>query len=302
MVEDIGAVISKGFGTWKRNLNICVPFILELVTVILFFILGILIFTLIFIMPLVSQQNIDPESLSPDEMLSLFSSVFSESMFLMIVVGLVLLLLYMVFSSFFTAGAIGMAKKALETGHTDLHDMFRAGSENFLNLFLTNVLISLLTIAGLVFLVPGIISIGDVSLFLSNPESEAAGATLLVLGMLAWVFYIIALSIVLFFVNYALVVDNLDPISAIETGLAFFRHNILSAIFMWLFIIGVTVFISVIGEVASYVDVIAQLWSFAELILSTIVIQPLITVWLTRFYLDRTEKKLYSFEEYMLDY
>jgi hypothetical protein len=29
MVEDIGKIISNGFGTYTKNLNICVPFILD---------------------------------------------------------------------------------------------------------------------------------------------------------------------------------------------------------------------------------------------------------------------------------
>lgn len=302
MVEDVGTIINKGFGTWKRNLNICVPFILETVTSILFLILAVMIFTLIFIIPMASQQSIDPETITPDEMLTLLYSIFSESMFLMFLIGLLLLLLYMLVTSFFTAGAIGMAKKASETGNTNIHDMFQAGSENFLNLFLTNVLISLFTIAGLVFLVPGIISIGDVSLFLANPESEAAGVTLLMLGMLLWAFYMIVLNILLFFANYALVVDKLDPISAIEKALSFFRQNIIPVILIWVFVMGISMLLTLIGEAASYVELVAQLWSFAQFILSIVVVQPLVTVWLTRFYLDRTERKLYSFEEYTLDY
>lgn len=302
MVEDIGTVINKGFSTWKRNLNICVPYILEMITAAFLLIIATVVFIIIFIMPLVSQQNLDPEALTPDVMLNLVDSLFSESLFLLIVAGLVFLLLYMLFSSFFTAGAIGMAKKASEEGNTSINDMFRAGSENFLNLFLTNVLISLLTIVGLVFLVPGIISIGDVSLFLANPESEAAGVTLLMLGILAWTLYMIVLNILLFFTSYALVIDELDPISAVERSLSFFRNNISSVILIWLFVMAIGILLAIIGEMLSSVDVIAQLWSFAQSILSIVVIQPLVTVWLTRFYLNRTERKLYSFEEYMLDY
>lgn len=302
MAEDIGTVISKGFGTWTKNLNICVPFILEMITAIAFFVFSLLIFTLIFIIPVVSQQNIDPASLSPEEMLSMFSNVFSENMWLLILVGIVIFLLYMLVQSFFAAGAIGMARAASEKGNTNLQDMFHAGRENYLNLFLVNILVSLLAIAGLVFLVPGIISIGDISIFLANPDSAVAGVTILTIGMLAWVLYIISLSLLFFLVDYALVIDGLDPIGAIEQGISVFRNNIFSVFLMWLWVVGITVALALIGEATSYVDVVAQLWSFAEFILSTIVIQPLIVVWLTRFYLNRTEKKLYSFEDYMLDY
>ncbi len=302
MVEDIGTVVRKGFATWTRNLNICVPFILEVLTAIVFFFLGLLFFTVVFIAPVISKQNIDPSILSPEEVLSMFTSAFSENMLMLILAGIVLFLLYMLVQSFLAAGAIGMAKTASETGHTSLGDMFHAGGKNFLNLFLTNILVFLLAIAGLVFLVPGIIAIGDVTLFLANPESAAAGASLLMIGMLVWVLYILVLSVLFLLVDYALVIDGLDPISAIEKGISVFRRNMFPVFLMWLLVIGLSVFLSLIGEVTSYVDVIAQLWSFLEFILSTIVIQPLITVWLTRFYLNRTDRKLYSFEEYLLDY
>ena len=30
MVEDIGDVIGKGFAVWRNNLNLCIPFLLQL--------------------------------------------------------------------------------------------------------------------------------------------------------------------------------------------------------------------------------------------------------------------------------
>ncbi|WP_407356907.1 hypothetical protein [Methanolobus sp. WCC5] len=302
MVEDIVTVIRKGFGTWTGNLNICIPFILEMITAIVFFVLAMLVFTVLFIVPIVSQQNIDPENISPDQMLEIFYSIFSQSMWLLIITGVFLLMLYMLFQSFFAAGAIKMASEASEKGNTDLGDMLRGGKENFINLFLTNVLVFLLAVAGLVFLVPGIISIGDLDLFLANPQNAFAGASLLTAGLLLWVLYVIVLSIIFLLVDYALVIDGLDPISAIEKGIHVFRENMFPAFMMWLLVVGITVMLSLIGEATSYVDVLAQLWSFGEFILNVIVIQPLITVWLTRFYLNREKRKLYSFDDYALDY
>ncbi len=302
MLEDIGTIISKGFGTWTKNLNICVPFIFDMMAAIVFFIFSLFVFTVIFILPLVSQQNIDPESISPEEMLSMFSSVFSENMWLLILVGIIIYLLYMLVQSFFAAGAIGMARAASEKGNTNLQDMFQAGRENYLNLFLIKILVSLLALAGLVFLVPGIISIGDISIFLANPDSAIAGVAILTIGMLVWSLYVIGLSLVFFLVEYALVIDGLDPIGAIEQGFSVFRKNIFPAFFMWLWIVVLTVALALVGEATSYVDVVAQLWPFFNFVLSIIVIQPLIAIWITRFYLNRTEKKLYSFEDYMLDY
>ncbi|WP_094228486.1 DUF7847 domain-containing protein [Methanolobus psychrotolerans] len=302
MVEDIGTVIRKGFGTWTRNLNICVPFILEVLAAIVFLIFTLIFFMMVVIVSLGSRQDIDPANISPEEMLGIFTSIFSEGIWLLIIGGIILFLLYMVVQSFLTAGAIGMAKTASEKGNTNLSDMFDAGKNNFFNLFLTKVLVFLLIIAGLVFLIPGIISIGDVSIFLANPEIAPAGASLLLIGLLVWGLYLLALSIIFLLVDYALVIDGLDPISAIEKGISVLLSNKFPAFMIWILIMGISLSLALISEVTSNVEIISQIWSYLDFILSIIVIQPLIVVWLTRFYLNRTEKKLYSFDDYILDY
>ncbi len=300
MVEDIGTVIRKGFGTWTRNLNLCVPFILEMITALIFFVLALLLFTLIFVAPLVSQQNIDPSSITQNDMLNIMESALSESIWVLVSGGVVLFLLYTLVQSFLAAGAIGMAKEASEKGNTSISDMLLSGKMNFFNLFLTNILVYLLALSGLVFLIPGIISIGDLTVFLSNPENALESASLLLAGLFIWIVYIILLSIIFLLVDYALVIDGLDPLTAIEKGISFILSNKFPALVMWFLVVGISVFLNLIGEAASYVDLISQIWSFGEFILSTIVIQPLITVWLTRFYLDRKGRNLYSFEDYQL--
>lgn len=199
------------------------------------------------------------------------------------------------------AGAIGMAKEALEKGHTSISTMFTTGKQNYLNLFFVNALIVLLILAGVIFLVPGLLSIDDINILLSNSDMATASLSLLALGVFLWVFYIIIISLLFFLVNYVLVADELDPITAIETGVSIVLSNKLASIGLWLVVMGISFVLGFIGQITSYVEILSQLWSLFDLLLSTIVIQPLITVWLTRFYLDRTERKLYSFEDYLLD-
>ncbi|WMW24896.1 hypothetical protein RE474_12550 [Methanolobus sediminis] len=300
MVEDIGTLVRKGFGTWTGNLNLCLPFILKIVASIMFFMFAVFLFTIMFIAPEMSD-TIDPANMAQNELLDLLHSVFYENMLYIAVFSVFMFLIYMVIDSFITAGAIGMAKEALEKGHTKIGTMFTTGKRNYLNLFFVNVLILLLILAGMIFLVPGILSIDDINILLSNPDMAVASASLLVLGVIVWGFYILFISFLLFLVNYVLVVDELDPITAIETGVSLVLSNKLASIGIWLFIMGILFVLEFIGQITSYVDIIAQLWSLIDLLLSTIVIQPLVAVWLTRFYLDRTERKLYSFEDYLLD-
>jgi hypothetical protein len=300
MAEDIGTLIRKGFGTWTGNLNLCMPFILKIVVLVVFSMISVFLFALIFLVPEMSDIA-DPASIAQNEMLGIMYSVFYERMLAVAIFSLILFLIYMLIDSFVTAGAIGMAKEALEKGHTSIRTIFTTGKKNYLNLFFVNILVLLLILAGVIFLVPGILSMDDISLLLSNPEMAASSALLLFLGTVAWVFYILVISLLLFLVNYVLVVDELDPISAIESGLSFVLSNKLASIGIWLLVMGILVTLEFIGQITSYVDIVAQLWPLVDLLLSTILIQPLITVWLTRFYLDRTERKLYSFEDYMLE-
>jgi hypothetical protein len=301
MVEDIGTLVRKGFGTWTGNLNLCVPFILKIAASVIFLMFSVILFTILFIVPAMSD-TIDPASMTQDEMFDLMYSVFYEHMLVIAIFSIVLFAIYMIIDSFIMAGAIGMAKEALEKGHTRIGTMFIIGKQNYLNLFFVNILIVLLILAGVVFLVPGFLSIDDINILLSNPDMATASASLLILGMFLWAFYTIIISLLLFLVNYVLVADELDPITAIETGVSFVLSNKLASIGIWLVIMGISFVLGVVGQITSYVDIVAQLWSLIDLLLSTIVIQPLITVWLTRFYLDRTGRKLYSFEDYLLDY
>ncbi|MDK2938518.1 MAG: hypothetical protein PWQ51_682 [Methanolobus sp.] len=300
MVEDIGTLVRKGFGTWTGNLNLCVPFILKIVASVIFFMFSMILFTILFIVPAMSG-TIDSASMTQDEMLDLMYSVFYEHILVIAIFSIVLFAIYMIIDSFIMAGAIGMAKEALEKGHTSISTMFTTGKQNYLNLFFVNALIVLLILAGVIFLVPGLLSIDDINILLSNSDMATASLSLLVLGVFLWVFYIIIISLLFFLVNYVLVADELDPITAIETGVSIVLSNKLASIGLWLVVMGISFVLGFIGQITSYVEILSQLWSLFDLLLSTIVIQPLITVWLTRFYLDRTERKLYSFEDYLLD-
>lgn len=288
MVEDIGSIVRKGFGTWAGNLNLCVPFVLRMIVSIVFFVFSILLFTMIFLVPAMSE-TIDPSSMTQDEMLDLMYSVFYDNVPMMIIFSIILFVIYLLIDSFIMAGAIGMVREALEKGHTGLRTMITAGSRNYLSLFFANILIILLILTGVIFLVPGILSVDDISILFSNPDMAAVSASLLVLGIFVWILYILLISILFFMVDYVLVADELDPISAIETAVSFVLSNKLTSIGMWSIVIGISFILRVIGELTAYIDIVAQLWFLADLVLSTLVIQPLIAVWLTRFYLNRTK-------------
>ncbi|WP_406657603.1 hypothetical protein V7O62_03345 [Methanolobus sp. ZRKC2] len=301
MKENIGTTIHKGLGTWTRNLIICVPFILEVIVTVLLSMLAAIFFVMLFILPVVSENNIDPEQLSPDALMAILESLLSGDLLVLIIFGVVFLLIYTLIQSFFAAGAIGMSKEALERGDTGVRDLSSYGTKNFLNLFLLKVLVSLLVLAGLIFLVPGFLSIGDISTLFTDPEAVLTSTSLMLFGFLLWGFYILLLSIVFIFVDYALVIDHLDPVSAIEKGVSLFLSNKASALALWLLLIGISMLFGIVGHIFSYIDVLSQMWTFVDFVLTVLVIRPLITIWWTRFYLSKNERKLYSLDDYILD-
>ena len=300
MPEDIGTIINKGLSTWTRNLNICIPFVFNLLIGGLLALIAFFIFVVIFIVPPMSGANIDPETISPEQMMDIFSSVFSENILIVAVFLLGFILLLTFVESYFTAGAIGMAKNALIKGDTSLGDMFSAGNQNAFNLFLASILISLITLLGIVFLIPGFLVVEDFGMLLTNPESVAQSATLLVFGFLFWGIYIAVISIILAVVVYALVVDRLDPISALETGFRFFMNNKLDVFLVWMILVALSIALSLVGSLFNSVEALAIIWTFVNFIISVVVIPPLTTIWFTRLYLDRTGNMMYDHQDLLM--
>lgn len=297
MTEDIGTILSKGFGTFTRNLNITIPFIMNLILSGIVLLMFFTVFTAAFIMPAFSPGNLEPASISIEQMMNILSSVFIDNL-LIVALGVIILVLITTFvQSYFTAGAIGMSKNAMGTGDTDIGDMFSYGREHVINLFFLKILLGLITIAGIVFLVPGILSIEDFDILISNPQMVAGSAVLFFAGFLVWMLYIVAISLILAFTEYALVVDKLDPISSIEKGFYKFMENKLDVFLLWLVILAISILLGIIGEFAGVFEVTAIIWGFINFILSIIIIPALETIWWTRLYMDKTGKELYNPED-----
>ena len=157
--------------------------------------------------------------------------------------------LFMIFvQSFFTAGAIGMAKKASETGDTVFSDMLISGSKNVFRLFLTTLLMTLLLLVGIIFMVPGALAVGDLSLLIENPAAQIQSMGVLSIGMILWGTYIMAVSIVLSLTSYALVIDELDPLEALSAGFRFFMENKLDVFFVWIIYVGMAFINTLVSE------------------------------------------------------
>jgi hypothetical protein len=283
MHEDIGKLISEGFGIWRRNMNICIPFLLATtltLAAIIPFVAGVA--ALYGSMPEIGSNS------SPSEVISKIGGYLPG-------LGLAALLFVLAVSlinSFFACGAIGMAEQAIQEAKTSTKAMWSAGKRHFLDMFAASILVGLLMLAGLIFLVPGILSLplGSLSNLAENPQS----AGILALGALMLIMYLLVVSLFMAVVPYALVVDILGPINAIKASIRFFNYNKFDVFVMWLIIIAISLGMQMLSSSAAAAGIeIQATLSIITSALNVAVVAPLATVWWTWLYMSRTGKKVY---------
>lgn len=143
-MEDIGKIISNGFETYTKNLVLVIPFILNaVITGILAVVMVGIGFFYLFGSSLSAIGSASTSQAAAAILLPLITRHFYEIVILVIVYFLV----FLFFQSFFMAGAISMAQKATETGKSDLSAMIEAGKKNVVNLYLAEILVTLLALA-----------------------------------------------------------------------------------------------------------------------------------------------------------
>jgi hypothetical protein len=169
--------------------------------------------------------------------------------------------------------------------------MLISGSKNVFRLFLTTLLMTLLLLVGIIFMVPGALAVGDISLLIENPAAQIQSMGVLSIGMILWGTYIMAVSIVLSLTSYALVIDELDPLKALSAGFHFFMENKLDVFFVWIIYLGMAFINTLVSE---YFGTGSIPVSVLTSLLPIVVLHPLATVLWTRLYVSRMGKKIYN--------
>ncbi len=287
MVEDTGKIISNGFETYKKNLNISIPFALNFFITL---ILGIILFALGFFFIFASSLSSLEKVSSPEQLVMVLLPLISQHIGEILIIFVVIVIVISFIQSFFTAGAIGMAKEATETGRSSLSTMAEAGKKNVFNLFLAEILVGLLTIAGMVFMVPGAMKINITELF---SPTNTAPMLLLLAGFLVWIIYSMIINLILAVYSYALVVETLGPIEGIAAGLGFFREHKAPVFILWLVIGGIIIAIAIIGQVMGIIPIVNIIWALVNMVINIFVIPPLVTLWWVRLYMSGTGKNMH---------
>lgn len=179
-----------GYKLWRKNLILCIPFLCNfLVTVLLSVILFLLIIFAIF---------------QGRELSSILLIIF-----VVLIIGIIT---YLLSNSFFTAGAIGMAKEILMKGNTNLQDMLLYGKKKFLKLFFFNLILMLLGIPAIAFLF-------------------IRGFT----GINLTYLYLFAVSILFTPILYTIVISDTNVSDGIKKGFKFIKENKLSFLLLFFF-------------------------------------------------------------------
>jgi hypothetical protein len=285
-MEEMGEMIGKGFGVWRSNLNLCIPFLLSaFVTTLLA-----LPFLAAFFMTLLPLDRMDVAMLQDEEhmqellvqMQDSLAGLETEKMLMLAALFLALVVLLSLINAFFAAGAIGMARQAMDEGKANTRAMWSYGRGYFWNLFLATLLIGLINLAGLIFLLPALIA-APMPLP-ADPQSMGA----LVAGSLLLILYVLALSVILTAAPYALVLEGLGPVQAVLAAMKFFRYNKFDVVILWLVVAALSLSLEMIsGAVSTGETAAGQALSLATGMASLLVVAPLSNLWWTRLYMNR---------------
>jgi hypothetical protein len=288
MVEDLGSVIEKGVETWKKNLSICLPFVFSsiLTSVVAIIIIGGAILaavpSLLSLIPYLKKPDEIPPYLISPLLPQLLQSIgiIAAAVILVVILGL---LIY----AFFTAGAIGMAKEAAEKGRTSLSEMTDYGRRKFISLLFADIIVGLIALAGVVFVIPGVLYILPYITSLSEmpPEVVLPAIAIVGSGFMIMYIYIIIVTILFALPRYAVVIDDLGAVEGVKRGFNFFMSHKLDVFLLWLVVLAIGV---VAGFILGSIPYIGQLIS---MIVSVIVIQPLTVIWWSRLYLSMPERE-----------
>jgi len=285
MVEELGSILSNGFNTWKKNLTLCLPFVFSLILtgIVACVIIGGAILVVLgpllpSLMPLIESGEIPPEFMH-QLLLQLL-----QDLDIIIAAVIITIILAILINAFFTAGAIGMAKEATEKGRTSLSDMTGYGRRKSISLLFANLIVGLITLAGVVFLIPGLIhALPALRSRTPLDATNLAAFALLGLGFLVMLVYMLIVNIILALSPYAVVIDDLGAVKGVKRGYKNFMIHKLDVFLLWLILIVIAVVANII------LGNIPYLGPWASLVVSIIVIQPLSVIWWSRLYLSMRE-------------
>ena len=292
MVEELGDILRNGFETWKKNLTICLPFVFSLLLTLLVMLLaigGALLVVLGPVLPsLTPALTSTPGDEIPPELVQQLQPLLLQNIDILVAAVLIAGILVLLLTTFFTAGAIGMATEATKTGRTRLADMTYYGARKFVSLLGANLIVALIALAGVIFLIPGLLSLLSAISTSPAPSGTAnmAAFAMFGVGFIIMAVYMLIISIIFTIPPYAVVIDDLGAVDGVKKGFQFFMAHKVGVFLLWLVVLVIAV---VAGIILGNIPYIGQWISMA---VSVLMVQPLAVIWWSRLYLSGIEVKV----------
>jgi len=222
------------------------------------------------------MQNTQDVQMLSHQMEEYLAGLQSSDLLQMASAILAVFVLVALVDAFFAAGAIGMARQALEKGRSSTSAIWSAGRRHFLGMFLAELLMTFIILMGILLLLP-----------LLAAGLEKLGPLAVALALIA-TFYALALTIILSTLPYALVLEDLSPLGALRASIDFFRYNKFDVAVLWLVVVALSLGLQMVGgAVSSGQPGQGQPLSAITGMISLLVLAPLSNLWWTRLYMSR---------------
>jgi hypothetical protein len=283
-MESINELLGRGFSLWRDNLNLCIPHLLGFLFSMMALFAGLMAVIFSGMLPLESLnetalndvQDMQDMQMLSDQMEEYLAGMQSSDLMQIGLAILAIFVLVALVDAFFAAGAIGMARQALEKGRSDTSAMWSAGKRHFLGMFLAELLMTLIILMGMALLLP-----------LLAADLESPGLLAVALVVIA-LFYALALTIILSTLPYALVLEGLSPVRALFASVDFFRYNKLDVAVLWLVVVALSLALQMVGGAFSTGDAgQGRPLSAITGMISLLVLAPLSNLWWTGLYMSR---------------
>jgi len=278
MAEKLQDIMKKGWGIWRKNLILSVPFILSLVLIIILLIVfGIAMALLAF------------------SGLADFSGMNMLNAVILALATILLIILISLISSFFSAGAIGMSKKAIEQKKPNLDEMTDYGKRKFIDLFFASLITMVIGLVSIILVVGVFVGI-PLALGIS-PSDSIVSFIPMIIGAVISTLFLIVIGLGLAMVPYAVVISDLGPMEGVKKGIRFYLDNRLHTFLLWLIVMVISIGSSAIFNVIQFIFeqipllgiIMSIVITLISVAFSTAVLAPLSTVWYSYLYMDRVK-------------
>jgi len=277
MTKSIEDILKKGYGTWRKNISMGLPFLFCALSEFLILIASLIISIIILGFTIGFVTSIDNPLLK----------IFIIGIVMISFCTLVIVLLNLT-KAFFLGGAVGMARTAIETGNSSLSDMIRYGKSRFKDLFIANMIIFAFSIAATLLFIPAVVA------FMLNMFNLTISLVIITIVLLSICQFCITLLFIM--LPYSVVIKNLDPVNAVRDNYRVIMNNKISVLLLFFVsygvIWGVGLILDLIFSFFGIIPLIGAIINLGIFILYALfligIVTPLTMVWWVYLYLDRT--------------